>query len=206
MSVFFTSDMHFGHSRILELGEGRPFQTISQHDMFICERWMETVDSDDIVYVMGDAVMGSEFERTIKLFASLPGDKKFIPGNHDKIFSGTNSKARIEKYTPMYEDVGFEILPENTEIVFTTSYGEQRVLLSHFPYSGDSHSAVDRYAKHRYLNEGLPIVHGHTHSRSVLNPDNLLEYHVGVDSHGFAPVPETKIVAWLEQLKQGGVL
>lgn len=202
MSTFFISDTHFGHERILELGEGRPFKTIGEHNYTICNNWFETVTSEDTIYVMGDIAMGGDFELNLQLFHALPGNKKLIPGNHDKIFSSANNASRIERYTPMYEAVGLEILPENTYINMETSYGVQKVLLSHFPYSGDSHSVTDRYAKNRYQNDGLPIIHGHTHSRMKTNPDNVLEFHVGVDAHNFTPVNETEIINWLEKLKQ----
>jgi calcineurin-like phosphoesterase family protein len=204
MAIFFTSDQHLGHDRILELGSGRPFKSIGEHNTIIRNRWFETVTDEDTVYVMGDIAMGREFEHNLQLFFDLPGYKKFIPGNHDKIFSSTNSQQRIERYTPLYEAVGFKILPENTKTFLETSYGIQEVLLSHFPYSGDSHSELDRYAKNRYKNEGLPIIHGHTHSREVFNPNKPLEFHVGVDAHDFTPVSETVIVEWLEKLKNNG--
>lgn len=204
MTTFFTSDQHLGHERILELGAGRPFASIGEHNMIIRNRWFETVTSEDTVYVMGDIAMGREFEKNLQLFFDLPGQKKFIPGNHDKVFSSTNSQERIERFLPLYEAVGFEVLPENTKTSLQTSYGVQEVLLSHFPYSGDSHSDVDRYASNRYKNEGLPIIHGHTHSRSVFNSNNPLEFHIGVDAHNFTPVSEVMIVEWLEELKRNG--
>lgn len=200
MSIFFTSDHHFGHERILELGAGRPFQNIGHHNTILMNNWLEVVKPEDTVYVMGDIAMGN-FEQTIKLFASLTGEKFLIPGNHDKIFSGTNNAKRIERFTPFYEEVGFTILPENTSIMLQTSYGEQKVLLSHFPYTGDSHSPIDRYRENRYLDEGLPIIHGHTHSRDILHV-NPREYHIGVDAHDYYPVHENKIIQWLEQLKK----
>lgn len=205
MAVWFTSDQHFGHERILELGSGRPFKNIGHHNVTIMNNWLNVVQPEDTVYVLGDIAMGS-FEESVKLFAGLTGDKLFVAGNHDKIFSGNNSDARIEKFAPLYEQVGFSILPENTSVTLETSWGVQEVLLSHFPYSGDSHSEVDRYAQNRFKDEGLPIVHGHTHSREKLNPNNRREFHVGVDAHGFMPVHESEIVEWLEVLKQDGVI
>lgn len=203
MAVWFTSDQHFGHERILELGSGRPFQNIGHHNVTIMNNWLSVVQPEDTVFVMGDIAMGN-FEETVKLFSGLTGNKMFVPGNHDKIFSGANSQARIERFTPLYEAAGFTIMPENTSTTLETSWGVQEVLLSHFPYSGDSHSTVDRYAKNRFIDEGLPIIHGHTHSRDKLNSNNVREFHVGVDAHAFTPVHEGEIVAWLESLKGDG--
>lgn len=65
----------------------------------------------------------------------------------------------------------------------------REVLLSHFPYQGD-HSAEDRHTQWRLRNEGLPLLHGHTHSNLVrLNQDNVI--HVGWDAwHRLVPLPE----------------
>ena len=30
--TYFISDLHFGHERLLTLGDGRPFKTIEEHD------------------------------------------------------------------------------------------------------------------------------------------------------------------------------
>lgn len=200
MSIFFTSDQHFGHERILELGSGRPFENIGHHNISIVQNWFSVVEPEDTVFVLGDIAMGN-FEESVKLFASLPGHKFFVPGNHDKIFSSTNSASRIERFTPMYEEVGFTILPENTSITLDTSWGAQEVLLSHFPYTVDSHSPEDRYAANRFVDEGLPIIHGHTHSRERFNLNNPREFHVGVDANSFTPVKDVEVVAWLEELK-----
>lgn len=206
MSVFFTSDHHLGHERILELGAGRPFPNISVHNNMIRQNWWETVFPEDTVYVMGDIAMGVDFEKNVNIFKALPGRKLLVPGNHDRIFSGANNASRIERFWSVYEDAGFEILPENTSTVLETAYGLQEVLVSHFPYSGDSHSVVDRYASHRFVDEGLPIVHGHTHSRNVLNESNPLEFHVGVDAHDYKPVHESVVVEWLEGLKAQSII
>ncbi|WP_121253960.1 hypothetical protein [Nocardioides ferulae] len=37
-----------------------------------------------------------------------------------------------------------------------------RVLLSHFPYAGDSHDE-DRYAQFGLRDEGIPLLRGHAH-------------------------------------------
>jgi calcineurin-like phosphoesterase family protein len=203
--MWFTSDLHLGHGRILELGSGRPFGDITEHNLTIVHNFNQLVQPEDTVFLLGDIVMG-EFEKNIELIRLLNGNKHLVAGNHDRIFSGTNSKSRIERFKPFYESVGLTILPENTHIEVETSWGVQKVLLSHFPYTGDSHSEVDRFASHRYIDEGLPLVHGHTHSREALFEGNPLEFHVGVDSHEFKPVNVFTVVEWLEGLRLNGLV
>ena len=202
MTIFFTSDTHYGHSNIIKFGRGNGiFDSINHHDEVLRNNWFSTVKPEDTVYVLGDIALG-DIEITLKNFALLPGRKLLVPGNHDRISSSTNSKSRIERFTPAYEEVGFEILPENTSIFIETSKGKREVLLSHFPYAATVHENAikDKFAKYRPVNRGLPLVHGHSHSTERFNPDNKLEFHVGVDANDFKPVNISEIAKWLETL------
>lgn len=137
-----------------------------------------------------------DIEKSLNLFAMLPGQKKFVAGNHDRIFSGTNSEAKIAQYKSQYEAAGFEILPEKAEIEIWTPKGMRTVLLCHFPYQ-ETELAHDKWLKHRPdMSRKLPLLHGHTHSKNRFS-ENPLEFNVGVDANNFTPVPETVIVEWL---------
>lgn len=205
MAIFFTSDQHFGHHRILELGEGRPFKHINEHNDYIIKQWVKTVSHDDTVYVLGDVALGGfeDFPKSIKIFSWLPGKKMLIPGNHDKIWSG-NSIAYRDKNRNYYVDAGFTIMPENHIIDFPLSETETtQVLLSHVPYAShlterDTRRA-EKFKKQTPTDEGLPLIHGHTHSRVKLN-GHPKSFHVGVDAHNFTPVSETEIREWLKTL------
>lgn len=208
MTNFFISDTHIGHANILHLGRGRPFGSLEHMASSMRNSWFEAIQPEDTVYVMGDIAMGN-FEQSIEWFRDLPGDKLLIPGNHDKV-GGTQSASRIERFGPIYKDVGFTILEDIVTIEMETSYGTQKVLLSHYPYGerhhDDGSERFDKYAKHRPKNEGLPLLHGHTHSSDILQEEYPLQYHIGVDAQGFAPVHESKVVEWLESLKAAGTI
>ena len=94
----------------------------------------------------------------------------------------------------MYEDAGLTIHPE---LNVPHTINGQPVLLSHYPYLGDSHSQTDRYADVRAKDEGLPIIHGHVHGSWHIRGR---QYNVGVDVNNFTPVPETTIADWLDTL------
>ena len=202
MTILFTSDNHFHHENILKFGRGDgQFQSIAHHDQILCNNWWVTVPENATVYVLGDVALGDTY-KSLQLFKNLPGHKILIPGNHDKIFSG-NSKTHIEKWWKVYEEVGFEIYPEISEInISTETKGEVPVLLSHFPYETTEfeNSKKDKFKNQRPIFEKKPLIHGHTHSKNIFNPNNIYEFHVGVDAHNFAPVPEKEISDWLESL------
>jgi calcineurin-like phosphoesterase family protein len=204
MTIHFSSDHHILHENILKLGEGRPFDSMHYMMSIIRDNWWKTVAEDDTIYLLGDIAMG-DFTESIKFFQDLPGEKFFVPGNHDKNFS-KNSNAHIERFTPLYEEVGFAILSENTHIMVPVSWGEQKVLLSHFPYAEDYLiGRRDKYEKNRPVNKGLPVIHGHTHSRERFSNDPL-EFHVGVDANNFTPVSLDEVTVWLEGLKTAGII
>ncbi|MBN9170350.1 MAG: hypothetical protein J0I50_00415, partial [Microbacterium sp.] len=73
-----------------------------------------------------------------------------------------------------------------------------RILASHYPYKGDSQES-DRHTTHRpRWDDGIPLLHGYTHARD--HGPNGHQFHVGVDAHGYTPVPFTEIDAWIRGL------
>lgn len=204
MTRFWTSDHHIGHENIVHnLGRGRPFRNLSHMHKTIRDNWFARIRDEDEVWLLGDLAMGS-FEETIEFYRHLPGCKFMVPGNHDKIFSFNNTQKRINRFTPLYESVGFTILPENTSTEVETNYGIQKVAVSHFPYQKD-HIGTVRNVSSRPEDLGLPLIHGHTHSWEATDWKSL-EFNVGVDAHAFVPVPEQEIVSWLEELQRLGKL
>ena len=190
---FVTSDTHFSHARIIELA-GRPFATVDEMDAELTRRWNETVGPDDVVLHLGDLALGPIGE-SLPLTVQLRGHRFLVPGNHDRVSPATQSKRTIERFTPLYEEAGWNLLPE----VITGSRAGGKVVASHYPYSGDT-QGDDRHVAHRPVDHGLPLLHGHTHDRE--NGPTGHQFHVGVDAFAFAPIPMTLVDAWLEDLQR----
>lgn len=200
--VFYTSDFHLGHANILHLGEGRPFSSVEHMAAVLREDWWNNVGDDDTVVMLGDMIMGDWVENA-KFFETLPGRKIMKPGNHDRFSAVHNSARRIADATAILESYGVEVLPETpTTWAVPVNGASVEVLLSHYPYSEDRferQSRFDRYVPVFDSGKPVPLLHGHTHSRSVLS-DNPWEFHVGVDAHGFKLVSESVVVEWLAGL------
>jgi calcineurin-like phosphoesterase family protein len=81
MTVFFTSDTHFGHTRALKCHK-RPWTSVAAMDDGMVERWNSVVHPNDTVYHLGDFGFGLA-SRLYDLFQSLNGHKFLIRGNHD---------------------------------------------------------------------------------------------------------------------------
>lgn len=78
MAVWFTSDHHFGHKRIIELAN-RPFASVEEMDAEMVRRWNTVVAKGDTVYHLGDFA----FDDHANYLPHLNGQKRLILGNHD---------------------------------------------------------------------------------------------------------------------------
>ncbi|OJW21150.1 MAG: hypothetical protein BGO49_24355 [Planctomycetales bacterium 71-10] len=81
--IFFIADTHFGHRRIIEFDETRPFRSfpsIEEHDEGLVRRWNSVVGPKDVVWHLGDFCFG---KRNLEIAALLNGNKKLVMGNHD---------------------------------------------------------------------------------------------------------------------------
>ena len=192
---FVTSDTHFGHVNIIKYVD-RPFGHVDQMNGEMIRRWNRTVGPIDVVVHLGDLALG-QLERTLPMTAALNGTRYLIPGNHDRVSSVNQGGRNIERFRAAYENAGWTILDEVVE----AELGGHRLLLSHFPYAGDSHDksreGPDRYANVRPVDTGLPLVHGHVHTNFARRGH---EFNAGVDIHDFTPVSAPAIVDWLENL------
>lgn len=191
--VWFTSDSHLGHKRILELGNGRPFSSIEEHDSAIASKWNSVVGPTDTVFHLGDVVLG-DWTAGLGLLRSLNGRKLLVPGNHDRVFSKekpTRREIGLEEYSKTFD----EILDEEIEVEIAGTHFK----VSHFPTReilyGDR---KDRYVDCRPLDDGVDLIHGHTHQSDRISwtATGGLQISVGVDANAWTPVSALTILNW----------
>lgn len=190
---FFTSDTHFGHTNIIDFCD-RPFINVDDMNTCIIESWNSTVGPDDTVYHLGDVALGDK-STWPDIFSKLNGTIHLVIGNHDAPFAGNKPKYRdkyMHRYTPYFATM--------FHYSWVTVAG-RRVNLSHFPYDGDSHDN-DRYNNFRYPDEGIPLIHGHTHQPTIFSRSakNTPQLHVGMDAWDFIPVSEEWVEDWLDSV------
>lgn len=85
MTVWFTSDSHFGHAGILSdrMAKPRPFPSIEAHDEALIAAWNNRVRAGDQVWHLGDFAYGASAQHCRDAFSRLNGKKHLVWGNHD---------------------------------------------------------------------------------------------------------------------------
>lgn len=203
VTTFFTSDLHFGHPFVAHLrgfGESKETADTAAHDNTLIEKWVKTIHNYDTIWVLGDLVgHHNHYNDALTLFATLPGRKHLITGNHDVV---SPIHRNSHKYQREYLDVFESVQPfARIKIPLSRADGSTDVhhlLMSHFPYRGvdDDHTTESRYTQYRLPDEGNPLLHGHTHNATQTihySDAGTAQIHVGVDAWDMTPVPAQKI-------------
>lgn len=82
MSLWFTSDHHFGHANVIRYSS-RPFKDVDHMREEMIRRWNEKVQAQDTVYHIGDIFLCNQQE-ALRIRARLNGSICLVLGNHDK--------------------------------------------------------------------------------------------------------------------------
>ena len=136
MKTYIISDTHFNHANIITYCK-RPFNDITEMNREIIDNWNSTVKKNDIVYHLGDFLLGSKYDLK-NIMSKLNGDIYLIRENHDRLTIKS------------YEECGIVIL-KNAPIVIE----ECKILLSHRPLP-------DSMIKKGFIN-----IHGHIHEKKL---------------------------------------
>lgn len=199
MDRFAVSDLHLGHSKILEFtdrktGERiRPFTTLDEMHDLIIKNWNSVVKPTDKVYIVGDLAVGDKTEQAEDILCQLNGTKEIILGNHDKFSFILFNKFRYEDHFRTVHGAlmeRFYIRTEHTE-------KSVEVCFTHIPIHPSS------------LGDRIDFnIHGHLHSAHVTRPyfvSEIMEWadiaddryiNVSLEALNFTPV---KIVDILQE-------
>jgi calcineurin-like phosphoesterase family protein len=135
VTVFFTSDTHFGHGGALGLYR-RPFASVPAMNEAMIERWNETVGPQDEIWHLGDFAIRQPAAVAAELLGRLRGAKHLVTGNNDP--AATTAQigwASVQPYA--------EITVDGVALV-----------LCHYPFRS-----------WRGMGKGSVDLHGHSHGR-----------------------------------------
>lgn len=101
-NVFFTSDCHWNHTNIIKYCE-RPFESVEDMNETLINNWNSQVQKNDIVFYLGDLLMGSNYVLLDALIKSLNGNIILIRGNHDHFTDKQYLSCGIKKVSDLLE-------------------------------------------------------------------------------------------------------
>lgn len=172
-NIYITSDTHFGHNKEFVFKE-RGFNSVEEMNAAIIKNWNSVVQPDDVVYHLGDVMLGDN-NIGIECLKQLNGKIHLLFGNHD-----TSTRQKLYAECPNVIIDGFA-----TAIKFRG----YNFYLSHYPTmvtNGDEGAPL----KTRVIN-----LCGHSHIKNRFKDmDKGLIYHVEIDCHNNTPVSLDTII------------
>ena len=188
--VFFISDTHFGHDKIIRF-DLRPYRDIEHMWYSMRDAWNEKVNDDDLVYILGDMFWTRDPKEATRMLKQLNARKRLVKGNHCQFLS--NSTVKNE----------FETIRDIDEV----KVGDKRLILCHYPIM----SWKDMQGKNDSRDLATIHLHGHVHRKreyyaylkclEIMNFGNkvpLKAYNVGACLPWINYVPRT-----LEEIERG---
>lgn len=157
MSIFFTSDTHFYHKKILDFCRStRLGADVDEMNEILIQNWNQDVRPNDDVYHLGDFSFGRS-KQTLELLSRLNGKIHLVKGNHD---GGLNAEC-LARFASIQHYASIRV-------------GQHQVILMHFP--------IEEWDRRHY---GSIHLHGHTHGNTSNRPgrDVVNRMDVGIDTH-----------------------
>lgn len=176
--IWVTSDWHFNHNKPF-IYQARGFDTIIDMNNFIIEKHNKLVSNDDVVYVLGDCLLGDN-KTGIECLKQLNGYLHIIRGNHC-------SEERIKLYQWLPN-----VVEANNSLYLR--YDGYKFYLTHYP------TITTRADTGKPLKKCLVNLCGHSHTKDPFEDWGIgMIYHCEVDAHDCAPVRIEDIIRDLKQ-------
>ena len=135
MTVYFSSDHHFGHAAARGFYR-RPFASAAEMDRQMIDRWNAVISPGDEVWHLGDFAVHQPPQRVAQLLETLHGKKHLIVGNNDDAsVTGCAGWVSVQSYAELIVD-------------------GKRLVLCHYPFR-----------TWRDMGRGAINLHGHSHGR-----------------------------------------
>lgn len=176
-TIWLTSDTHFNHDKDF-IWKPRGFTNVNEMNEAILEKWNQTVKESDIIYHLGDVMMGTDFAWALKNLSKLKGKKYLAFGNHC-----TDNKIKFYREHCFFEEINMGYRFKKSKLV---------LILSHYP----------QYVANHEDKQPVWSIHGHTHQTTNFNENLFHCYHVGVDSHNCMPVNLEELVLEIKNLRK----
>lgn len=170
--IYFTSDLHLGHSNIIRHTD-RPFESVEEMNDVLIDNINSFVSKNDTLYILGDLAFIIEKEMANDLIKKINGRKIFIRGNHDR----------------HYDESLFEEICDYKEI----KYEKTKFILMHYPLRSWNHMRHGSIQLHGHI-------HASQQYNLDNKAKGIYQYDVGVDANGYYPVSINQIMEFFKDV------
>lgn len=170
-NIFFTSDYHLYHEKILILGKGRPFANVDEMNAAIADRHNEVVRPNDRVFNLGDYALKCQWEDAYRQRQRYIGQQHFLFGNHDNV-----AWEMIRNVPNCFVWAKGDPDSPGSYVLRLKNYGVPKITLCHFAMRTFTSS-----------HKGSWNLYGHSHNQ-LPEEDRWLGFDVGVDCWDYRPV------------------
>ena len=160
--IFFCSDHHFNHDKEF-VWKRRGFNSVEEMNETIVENHNQLVKPNDIVYMCGDLMLGSDTQAGLDYVRRMNGVKFLVVGNHD-----TDSRIEAYRESGLFQDIQFG---------YRLSVAKRHYLVTHYP------TLVENYDKIKLVN-----IHGHTHMPLKFEYNRQDIYNVSMEAQSCRPI------------------
>ena len=201
MTIFFTSDTHFGHGNIIKYCN-RPFSSSEHQTNELIKNWNSRVSPKDTVYFLGDfffpmiksQVIKEDVKNFLEICYALNGKIHFICGNHDAYFERyLNDPSYTSEIRERFSSI---CLSGQKEVKVGLAYP---IVLNHYPmlvWNRAHLGAIHLYGHVHSTKNGLIS----TPERGVFKFQNAKNSHdVGVDAWDYYPVSLEELLVTLRK-------
>ena len=177
-NIFFTSDYHIYHDKIIALGKGRPFSNLEEMHAAIADRHNAVVRQGDLVYNLGDFALKCQWEQAYAFRQRLVGQQHFTFGNHDKVVW-----EMIRNVPDVFTWYKGDPDSPGAYVLKLKGYGDiPKISIGHFKMCTFTSS-----------HKGSWNLYGHSHGQ-LPDEDRWLGFDVGVDVWDYTPVSIEQVV------------
>lgn len=177
-NIFFIGDFHIGHKNIIKFDD-RPFADVDEMHAELIKRWNSVVESDDIVYYLGDLSFCRD-ETTKWFINSIKGKIHFILGNHDKM----RDIIKLNRWESVHE-YGTEIGVKDEDDKTRGSHGYQQIIMCHYPILSWNKAHHSSYHLHGHSHGSLMKTMPDYYKRKVMD--------VGCNCIDYTPISYTQV-------------
>jgi len=173
-NVWFTSDYHFCHTNVIKY-DSRPFKDVEEMNESLIENWNHYIDTNDIVFYLGDLSFDRSGKQTQEIVKRLNGKIHYILGNHDD----EKDIRKLNRFETISDYINLSVPDEDNP------RKRQGIMMMHYPILSWDKAHHGDWHLHGHCHQSLVKQNPEYYKRKVLD--------MGCNGWDYCPIHYTDI-------------